>query len=403
MSNRWVRAALRMLVLASLAAGARVNADENGLKRVGAFEQGTLFRAGPVHVLKLAGTYREMGRQYGRLLGPELQALYRVAIEEEYLGRQGYTLEQLRRAAHRVFDVYPKRYREIVEGMAQTSGLGLEKQILLNAIEWIPKLERPGAHCSGVAAWGDYTGFRPLLFGRNNDDTSFFKRFAPWTVVFVLDPGDGSIPVAIVNYAGVIYAPSGMNAEGVFLELNSGNNSFGYFPGRISVFTTLVSFLQDYATLDQLEPAFKATKPEFAVIVNAADPASAASFECSPAEAKRRGPDKPGFLAATNHFVDPAWNLPPPDDAASALTVTRREHLLQLGEVYKGRFSVATMKQVLETTIEKGGATDAETTIYQILAVPETLTLWLRAPGTFEWQQVPLAKGFGPGRGRRSH
>ena len=79
-----------------------------------------------------------------------------------------------------------------------------------------------------------------------------------------------------------------MNAEGVFLELNSGNNSFGYFPGRVSVFTTLVSFLQDYATLDQLEPAFNAIKPEFAVIVNAADPGSAASFECSPAEAKRR-------------------------------------------------------------------------------------------------------------------
>jgi hypothetical protein len=396
MSCRALVVALGFVVLVPLVAGAQIAAEEAGLQAVGAFEQGKLYRAGPVSVVRVQGTYRQMGRQYGRLLRPELERLYGVAIQDEYLSRQGYTAAQLHDVAEQLFAHYPHRYREIVLGMAETSGLGRDKQVILNAVEWIPKLALPAAHCSGLAVWGDYTGSGPLLFGRNNDDTAFFKRFAPYVVVVVLDPRDGSIPVAIVNYAGVVYAPSGMNAAGLFLELNSGN-SMGYFPDRVSVFTTLVSFLQDYETLDEVEPAFKSIKPELSSIVNGADLASAASFECSPAEARRRAPDKPGVMAATNHFVDPAWGLPLPDDQANALTVTRREHLLEQAEAHKGRFSVATMKEVLETTIEHGGATDAATTIYQILAEPETLTIWLRAPDNFEWQRIRLSRLLRPG------
>ena len=84
-------------------------------------------------MLRLAGTYRQMGRQYGRLLGKELRAFYRLAIEDEYIGRQGYTFDQLLRVGKQVLARYPKRYRDIVEGMAQTSGLDLDRQIVLNA------------------------------------------------------------------------------------------------------------------------------------------------------------------------------------------------------------------------------------------------------------------------------
>jgi hypothetical protein len=54
--------------------------------------------------------------------------------------------------------------------------------------------------------------------------------------------------------------------------------------------------------------------------------------------------------------------------------------------------------EALETTIEAGGATDAETTIYRIIAEPKTLTMWLRGPDSFEWQRVRLAGLLRPGR-----
>ncbi len=48
------------------------------------------------------------------------------------------------------------------------------------------------------------------------------------------------------------------------------------------------------------------------------------------------------------------------------------------------------MKAVLDTTIPDGGATQPEETIYQIIAVPKELTLWMKAPGNFDWQRADL-------------
>lgn len=389
---RWQAAvvALSVALLVPLVGGAQVHGDETELLAVGAFGQGRLYRAGPVNVVRLQGTYREMGRQYGRLLSSEMQAFYRLAIEEVSIGQQNRDPEGIRALAARLYARTPGRYKEIIDGMAETSGLGRDKQIILNAAEWIHFLVPATKQCSGLAVWGEYTGFRPLLFGRNNDDAAFLKAFAPYLTVVVLDPQDGSIPMAIVNYLGVVYAPNGMSAAGVFLELNAGN-AMGLFPDRISIFTTLVSFLQDYRSVDELEPAFKSIKPELSSIVNVVDPGTGASYECSPAEARRRGPDKPGVMASSNHFVDPGWGIPEPDDATNGLTVTRRNNLLALAEAAKGHINVARMKEIMETTIPAGGATDAAGTIYQIIAEPESLTMWLRAPDNYEWQRVKLA------------
>lgn len=54
------------------------------------------------------------------------------------------------------------------------------------------------------------------------------------------------------------------------------------------------------------------------------------------------------------------------------------------------------MKEVLDTTIENGGATSASDTIYQIIAVPKELNLWLKAPNNFDWQEGDLKRLFSP-------
>ncbi|HOT02107.1 MAG TPA: hypothetical protein PLY66_13990, partial [Acidobacteriota bacterium] len=166
------------------------------------FEGGRLYRAGDIRVVELTGSYRQMGRQYGALLQAEMAALYETAIEGYYLQTAGFAPERLDTIARSLFDRYPRRYQEILLGIAETSGLDLNRQLRLNALEWYTKINhlRYG-RCSGVAAWGHSTGNRPLVFGRNNDDAAFFSEFARVMVVAVFKPGDGSIPVALINYA----------------------------------------------------------------------------------------------------------------------------------------------------------------------------------------------------------
>ncbi|MCX5904019.1 MAG: C45 family autoproteolytic acyltransferase/hydrolase [Proteobacteria bacterium] len=360
------------------------------LLQVSFFNGGKLFTAGRLKVVQLNGSYRQMGRQYGWLLRDDLNRLYEIAINSRFIGKQGFTHERLQVIAQSIFDVYPQRFKEIIYGMAETSGLGIDKQIVLNAIEWYPKINSFIPRCSGLAVWGDYTGGGPLVFGRNNDDSSFYKEFAEFMVVTVFNPNDSSIPAAIINYAGVMYAPTGISREGIFLELNSGNWT-GYYPDRLSIFVTLFSFLQDFSSLSELDTAFQSTRVNLSSIINAADKTSACSYECPTFAVKRRGPDRDGLLAATNHFVDPSWELPPqPDDEGTEWTVTRRNNLLALAEKYKGAFDAEKVQEVLDTTIENGGATYPGGTIYQVVAVPEELKLWLKAPGLFEWQEVDL-------------
>jgi hypothetical protein len=350
-------------------------------------EGGRLYKAGPVSVLQLHGTHYQMGRQYGILLKDDLSVLYNSMI---ITFSPYWTYERMKQIAEAVYAVYPQKYKDILIGMAETSGLGIEKQIILNAIEFIPKINNDVPHCSGLAVWGDYTAGGPLIFGRNNDDAEKYKIFGKYTLVAVFNPTDSGIPTAIVNYAGAIYAPNGMNRNGIFLELNGGNTQTNYLD-RPSIFVTLFSFLQSCATQDEMNTAFQSVLANMSSIVNVADGHIAYSFECPVTGVKRRNPDDAGLMASTNHFIDPSWGIAPPGPTEDS--AVRRNNLLALANANKGYLNVEKMKQILGKSIGEGGATN-DGTIFQIIAVPSDLTMWLKAPGNFDWQRVDLDKLF---------
>jgi hypothetical protein len=80
-----------------------------------------------------------------------------------------YTCDRLKQLADSIYAVYPQKYKDIILGMAKTSELGIEKQIVLNALEFFP----------------NYTSGGPLIFGRNNDDDTLYKAFGGYTVVAI--------------------------------------------------------------------------------------------------------------------------------------------------------------------------------------------------------------------------
>ncbi len=213
-------------------------------------------------------------------------------------------------------------------------------------------------------------------------------------VVSVFNADDGTIPTALINYAGVIYNATGMNRDGLFVELNSGP-WMGFCLDRTSMFVTLFSFLQDYASMSEIDNAFNATLPNLCTIVNVADKNRAYSYESSLYDTRRRNPEHDGFMAATNHFMGSTWKLTQIDDSVAPTTTYKRyRNLLALGEKYRGKFNPQIMMKVLDTSIENGGPTDTKETIYQVIAVPAELKIWLKVPGFQDWTEVGLGPLF---------
>ncbi|MBU1669532.1 MAG: hypothetical protein KKF41_15540 [Actinobacteria bacterium] len=365
-----------------------------------ALDQGTLYKAGRINVVVLQGTYQQMGRQYGALLKDELNHDYNGMVKG-LEGLEDMALEDVQEFAEDAYKDYPQKYKEIINGLAETSGLGLEKAKALNMQElyisaalgrWAR--EHMGK-CSGLAAWGPYTSGGPLVFGRNYD-LGFFNH--EYVTLTVYNPIDGSLPTANLTFAGCIYVTSGMNASGVFLELNNGSGSdpSDMTASRPWAPAFLFSFLEQSTSLEQLASYFSSTTPDLAYIVQGADRESAVSFEWSTGGVKVRGPDGDGVLAATNYFVDPAWGIPPEDGVD--FNVGRRENLLALAEQNKGNMTPETMMKVISTPLEPDGSGGAfrapNLTSYEIVAQPATLTMWVRVPEYQDWVEIDLEPFF---------
>jgi hypothetical protein len=354
------------------------------------FEDGRAVKFGNFAVLDLRGTWREMGRQYGALARESLCGMYERAIGTILKSASREAVEEAAKGFHAN---YPYRLKEILVGIAETSGLDLPKVLTINAVEALvaDELWRHPAHCSGIAVWGEYSS-GSLVYGRNYDYLSWFKDLGEFVTVSVYHPSDGSLAVASIGYAGEIYMTTGINERGIFLALNNGEPSGGalQYHNRVPAVAELFMFLLDSPDLDHLESFFHSTRSNFAYVVGAADDQTSRCFEWPVFDAKRRlSFRRPGLMVATNHFTEPSWGLPKPDDEKFFRTRTRRQNLLTLAEHFKGSIDVTRMKKILDTRIEDLGATTASTA-YQVIAEPGMMLLSLKVPDMTEWTDIPI-------------
>jgi hypothetical protein len=387
-----------LLIFTAVSLHAQTLSETAGVQPASSFEGGKLYKSGKINVVVLQGSYRQMGRQYGHLLSRELKSLYKNAVVNYFQKEKGLSAGTMEEAAHRLYRLYPQRFKDIIKGMAETSGLSLKEQITLNALEHYGSM----SGCSGIIAWGEYTNNNPLVAGRNYDWFDKYAEFAQTLTITVFNP-DSGIPNAIITFAGVIYATTGLNAEGILLQLNNGLPSGGSlsYANRTPAIVSLLAALNDCGTLDQLDAFFNTTRTNFAFIINTADKSRGASYEWAPFEHRRRESDAEGLLVATNHFTDPSWGIVLKDDVGFE-TVRRRDNLLALGHKYKGKINVESMKKILDIPMNNGGATwpvDGSTktayrTTYQTIIVPASLQVWLKVPGFQNWTAVELKSLF---------
>jgi len=356
------------------------------------YEGGRSVKFGNFTVLDLRGTWREMGRQYGALASDALQDMYHRAIEKYLTSGPGRNREELDAVANGFYANYPYKLKEVLVGLSETSGLDFGKILLLNAAEVAVADELwQRSNCSGIAVWGEYSS-GTLLYGRNYDYFDWFRELGENLIVAAYHPADGSLAAATIGYAGEIYMTTGINEKGIFLELNNGEPSGGalQYHNRVPAVAELFMFLLDSPDLDQLESFFHSTRSNFAYVVGTSDDQTSRCFEWPVFDVKRRmSVRRPGLMVATNHFTEPSWGLPKPDDKKFAATRARRQNLLNLAEHFKGSIDMSRMKKILDTRIEDLGAT-TDNTVYQVIAEPGTMTVSLKVPHMTDWTDIPI-------------
>ena len=352
------------------------------------FEMGTKTSMNGINVVDLHGTWHEMGRQYGALLKDELTEVYlfvKTIIQ--------YSVGNAKKADS-IIEVQtaqtPYRISEFMRGAAETSGLTVEQLQAVNAVERIGGLPK----CSAVFCWDDYAA-GPLVIGRNYDYSDAFALLKDDVAVTVYHPADGSLAVATVGYVGEIYAVNGLNEKGIFMELNNGKPSANIKSpdSRITGTTMLFSALFEIDELEDWDLFFSTVNCSSPYIINVADSRLARSYEWCPVGFKPGGSDLPdGLLVSTNYYVNPEWLFALPSDEASWQGLTRRNNLIALSEKAKGGIDAQKMLDIIETSVEDGGAMD-ELTVFQMVVVPESRNLWIRVIGGSGWTQIDLS-GF---------
>lgn len=384
--------------------------ERSGLLFINEFEGGHAYRtpSETFLVLDLRGSWREMGRQYGGLAGEDLR-LFHDRIVADVTGR-GVSADDQLAAAEKFYEGLSPELKELLQGMSETSGLTMDEVLVVHAgmilltdailADQLPGLpDAATSGCGGIGVWDQYTEDGRVIFGRNWDiDRASMKEYMEFLSVVVFHPDDG-YAYANIHPLGNVYLETGMNSEGLFIELNNGGHSdlteYGDRPDTSSV---LVDVLRESASVPEAADMLKNIPADLSYILQIADPSEAVSLERGTFDDRVRNPDDDGLVIAVNHFIPPyppewsSWIQPPLTEEDDP----RYSNMLRLAQsdTYKGSFTPEVMKQYLEVPLEDGGAYHAGT-VYQVVAVPETRTLWLHACEYADWEEVPLASLLG--------
>jgi hypothetical protein len=349
------------------------------------FEEGRKVAKGDIKVVDLRGSWREMGRQYGHLMKKELEEVlvFLDIIIESKEGNSAIAQSIINKQTMQT----PYRICEFFEGAAETSGLTVEQLQTVNAVERIAGLPQ----CSVAMAWGDYAA-SDLVIGRNYDYADSFGLLKDAIAVTVYHPADGALATATVGYIGEIYVVNGINEKGIFLELNNGRPSASIKSPdmRVTGTTMLFESLFEADELSDMDLFFNTVNCSSSYIINVADENEGQSFEWCPVGVKHGGADLPeGLLVSTNYFVNPDWLFAVPSDENSWSALTRRKNLINLCEEQKGKLDESTMMELIDKTTDEGGAKNGMT-VYQLVVVPKSKSLWLQITGGSSWTPIDL-------------
>ncbi|TRZ75445.1 MAG: hypothetical protein D4R97_02435 [Bacteroidetes bacterium] len=397
------------LLLSGCKSGSNDSASSNE------FEGGKKYVYDYVPALVLSGSWQQMGRQYGYFLSNDIHAVYNLVspYKDKYNKGCGKVNTEI---IEDFYQSYPLRFKEFFQGMSETSGLTLEQLKVANSLEIVLMFGSAiyNTRCSALSTWGDYSKGGKLVYGRNYDYNTEFLPLNDHIAVTVFHPNNGDIPFAMCTWAGCIYASSGINQKGIFVEENDcsphDKQAAGFYQtgdhfnmkNWVKDDAMLLSLLTQVGSLVEADTWMKNNRPCYPHNIGVADKIEARCYQWNIAERIPHAPyvqQAPGLMAQTNHYfvVPDGWGIGPyveQDSTGSKIpggSIPRLTNLLQLANQYKGSIDVARMCEIMDVKYENGGAT-VDGTLYQIVCEPETFTFKLKTKGKPErWVDIPLA------------
>ncbi len=202
-----------------------------------------------------AGTYLEVGRQYGEAIRDQLQEVYEENLEK-LIKKDGVSMEKL----HQIVTAYQKlcmKYApglmEQLHGEGESSGIGDFGAMLLNVSREIGAIHASRLmECTSYAVGGSYTADGKHYSGQNQDMTNGYDEKCSIVTFAVL----GKPKIMFMLPAGNL-AFSGMNSEGISCNRNF---IFGspwkfalprYFSTRLALENTSLEGVKE--TMDRLD------------------------------------------------------------------------------------------------------------------------------------------------------
>jgi len=386
------------------AGASKIKLDRN-MKLVDAFDGGRLFVAGGMKIVQLNGSFRQMGRQYGMLLKGDINAVYDLMVNRILIGEKKMKYEEILASANMKEMEPPEYIKEMIAGMAETTGLTYDQAniVRLNLIYM-------ATMCSAAAAYSDYSKDGNVVFGRNLDlGKGSISLLKPFTVIVVYNPlGTQKNSVAEITYAGCIYAQTLFNGSGMMLEMNNGMIS--RMPAANENIQSdalaykMYDLMFDSFKIEEVITGIRNIKINCGMMLNAADKISAYCCEIAPEGVFVRSGDKPGFLAISNHFLNPDWKsaIKLGKGKKYGKTLERHSNLMKQAEKHKGAFDAEQMMALFDRTIPNGGPTFSTRrsedlqTLYSCVFTPADMKLFVKNREKTEWVEVRLNELFLP-------
>lgn len=389
---------------AAEAKGLNVKLDRD-MKLVDAFEGGRLFMVGGMKIVQLNGSFRQMGRQYGMLLKSDINAVYDLMVNRILIGEKKMKYEEILAAAN-MKEVEPPQYvREMIAGMAETTGLTYDQANIARL-----NLLYMGTMCSAAAAYSEYSKDGNVVFGRNLDlGKGSIALLKPFTVIVVYNPlGTEKNSVAEITYAGCIYAQTLFNKSGMMLEMN--NAMISRLPAagenlqNDPLAYKMYDIIFDSFKIEEMITAIRNIKINCGMMLNVADRTSAYCCEIAPEGVFVRSGDKPGFLAVSNHFLNPDWksSIKLGKGKKYGKTLERHSNLMKQAGKHKGEFDAEQMMALFDRTIPNGGPTfstrrsEDTITLYSCVFTPADMKLFVKNREKTNWVEIRLNDLFLP-------
>lgn len=343
--------------------------------------QGRLQYVGPIPVLTIQGTPKEMGEQLGRLALRPASQLPRVA--DQLVAHYGWqaVYSWVMKSGNVLLPRFSRDHREELDAAAEASDWSHDWLVFSNTILDLRHL----VLCSALLVEPQRSATGGPLFGRNLDWPPA-AGLHEYTLVVVCRP-QGKRAFASVTFPGVLGCVSGMNDAGLAVAMldvyATRDGSSGFNPQGIPSALLLRRVLEECASIDEAAALLRATQRASKLNMAICDTQRAAVLEVTPKNVVLRPADE-GICICTNHFR-----------SRELATSTRCWRYAQLaGSATLPKFDVADIQRRLHA-VHQGGMT-LQTMIFE----PAALRLHLafgRGPATrLPLQSIELGRWLRP-------